>query len=286
MSQAVRRLVSGCVELANGRLWLPERALVLMTTRYAKLARTRATRITEHGEGADPFGPDADALGDLVVERSVALTRGVRALGSRGNTTQRWAVVARTHHTRHRAHGATGCSLRGSLASAKTAPPRRTRTWQRRHSRQGADGLARRISTCSRASRSRNGSPASRRKAGCCTPGHPSSSHPTRQSICYSMNRPSQRRTITGVVAVAWELSRPNDPVAAADVGARATRLLRFANALEGGGSAFTAATIRRSVRPEPKRRRRARGAARRLRSGWAVRADTRRRRPAGGRRA
>ena len=34
-----------------------------------------------------------------------------------------------------------------------------------------------------------------------------------------------------------------------ADVGARATRLLRFANALEGGGSAFTAATIRKSVR-------------------------------------
>ena len=75
MSQAVRRMVSGCVELANGRLWLPERALVLMSTRYAMLARTRATRITEHGEGADPFGFDADALDDLVVERSVALTR-------------------------------------------------------------------------------------------------------------------------------------------------------------------------------------------------------------------
>ena len=248
MSQAVRRLVSGCVELANGRLWLPERALVLMTTRYAKLARTRATRITEHGEGADPFGPDADALGDLVVERSVALTRAFA----------RWAVEETRRND-------------GLWSLARTTPDTE-RTAQRMFvagiARAGEDGTAEEdahvaaeaLEAGCRWIGSKNlnmlqGEPFTKWVVGEQAKGRLLHARtpfivPPDQAIHMLLDEsPLAEADDHRVAAVAWELSRPNDPVAAADVGARATRLLRFANALEGGGLAFTAARIRQSVR-------------------------------------
>ena len=248
MSQAVRRLISGCVELAHGRLWLPERALVLMTTRYAKLARTRATRITEHGEGADPFGPDADALDDLVVARSVALTTAFA----------RWA----TEETRRN----------DGLWSLARATPDTERTAQRLFvagiARPTEDGTteedahvaAEALEAGCRWIGSQNldmlqGEPFTRWVAGEQAKGRLLHARtpfivPPDQAIEMLLEETHLAGTDEHrVAAVAWELSRPNSPAAAADVGARATRLLRFANALEGGGAAFTAARIRSSLR-------------------------------------
>ena len=219
-----------------------------MSTRYAKLARTRATRITEHGEGADPFGLDADALGDLVVERSVALTKAFA----------RWAV----EETRRN----------DGLWSLARATPDTERTAQRLFvagiARAGEDGTAEEdahvaaeaLEAGCRWIGSKNldmlqGEPFTKWVAGEQANGRLLHARtpfiiPPDQAIHMLL----EETHLAGadehrVAAVAWELSRPNDPIAAADVGARATRLLRFANALEGGGCAFTAATIRKTLR-------------------------------------
>ena len=230
-------------------------------------------------------GPDADALGDLVVERSVALTRAFA----------RWAVEETRRND-------------GLWSLARTTPDTE-RTAQRMFvagiARAGEDGTAEEdahvaaeaLEAGCRWIGSKNlnmlqGEPftkwvADEQAKGRLLQARTPFIVPPDQAIHMLLDElPLAEADDHRVAAVAWELSRPNDPVAAADVGARATRLLRFANGSRGWRLGLHGSHDPQIGSPEPKRRRRARGAARRLRSGWAVRADTRRRRPAGGRRA
>ena len=102
MQQGVRRLISGCVEAADGRLWLPERALTLASDRHSRLARTRAARITEHREGAETPARSRAALDDITIERTLALTD-TFATWAQAETLRNdglWSLAASSAHTR------------------------------------------------------------------------------------------------------------------------------------------------------------------------------------------
>ena len=71
MQQAVRRLLSACVEYTNGRIFVPERALALACTHYRSIARRRARRITR---------PDNPNAGRDTVARLAGLKRFTEAL--------------------------------------------------------------------------------------------------------------------------------------------------------------------------------------------------------------
>ena len=136
MQQGVRRLISGCVEAADGRLWLPERALTLASDRYSRLARTRAARITEHREGAETPARSRAALDDITIERTLALTDTLRHVGTGGNAAKRRPVVTRrikrahaeAHptpvHRRHRTRGARRHRRRGRPGRRRSAERR------------------------------------------------------------------------------------------------------------------------------------------------------------------
>ena len=75
MHQGARRLIAGCAERAGHRLVVPEKALEHATTRYRRIARTRARRIStlEQRDAAHPA--PTDVVDAAVVERTIALAR-------------------------------------------------------------------------------------------------------------------------------------------------------------------------------------------------------------------
>ena len=102
MQQGVRRLISGCVEAAGGRLWLPERVLTLASDHYTRLARKRAERITKHREGAGTPTPGRYTLAHITAERTIAIADAFVEWAQ--NETMRndglWSLARGNHQTR------------------------------------------------------------------------------------------------------------------------------------------------------------------------------------------
>ena len=248
MQQGVRRLISGCVEAADGRLWLPERALTLASDRYSRLARTRAARITEHREGAETPARSRATLDDITIERTLVLTD-TFATWAQAETLRNdglWSLAASSAHTRR---------LTQRLFIAGIAQEGHADTAE-----EDAHVAAEALSAGCRWISSNNlhmlqgklftewlgVEQAQGRLTGARSPFILRAD----EAIAELVERTGlDAEKHHAVAAIAWELSRPNDASVRADTNARMRQAQRFATALERGGAPIAAGDIRETIR-------------------------------------
>ena len=248
MQQGVRRLISGCIELADGRLWIPERAVALAATRYAELARRRAARITEHREGTPQFGLGDATLREIAVKRAIALNRAFHnwALAETTRNDGLWSIAPASDET--------------ELISQRLFMDGIARAGTESATEEDAHVAAEAMNAGCRWIASNNltmlqgtlftewlsAEHAQGRLEAAQNPFIVGADEAINNLIAESGIGGDKAQVVT---AIAWEIGRPNDPQAAADTALRMDQLKRFGHALEKGGASTAALQVRKTIR-------------------------------------
>lgn len=243
MQQAVRRLLGACVEYTNGRIFVPERALALACTHYRSIARRRARRITRWDTPSRPESQAPASRDELVVARAIAIQR---SFADWANTEPQrndglWAVAQAT---------AESIRIAQRLFVAGIA-----REGRGTRIEEDAEVAAQALDAGCRWIASHNlellqGAPFERWLAGEQAQGRlRTASAPFVCAIDDAIHEmlgtedesPTGRETLAGL---AWEVTRPDNPNAARDAGARIAGLKRFTEALHHGGAVRSAKAL------------------------------------------
>ena len=242
MQQGIRRLISGCAEFAGDELVIPVKVLELIPTRYRRIARTRAKRITKFTGGRN--APTTEEIETMAATRTIGMSRAFAEWAS--NETRRndglWTLAPE--------------SARGELIVERMIQVGIARIDASATAEEDAIVAGQAIAAKCRWIASNNleilGGEIFERwlenertmDEELASADVPLVLRPDEAINTILARHYDQREDRRLVTSIAWELCRPNDP-GSMNPKQRIDNLERFANAIEAGGAAQAARAIR-----------------------------------------